>query len=95
MLGELRRQGAERSFTADRAAGTFLLDLYGAAGVPASIGAYAQVVLEHSYRRQLVAAGERLMQHAGTLALDELRELFEEQTEAVRAAAARLLAVIA
>ncbi len=90
VLGELRRQGAERSFTTDRAAGTYLLDLYGAAGVPASVAAYLQIVLEHSYRRSVVEAAARLDAAAGTAALDELRGLVDEQVAGLRDAAGRV-----
>ncbi len=45
VLGQLRAKGAERSFTADRDAGTYLLDLYGAAGVVGNAEGYLRVVL--------------------------------------------------
>ncbi len=90
VLGQLRRQGAERSFTNDRAAGTYLLDLYAAVGIPASVAAYLQVVLEHAYRRQLVEAAARLDQVAGTAALDDLQQLVDEQVAVLRDAARRL-----
>lgn len=90
VLGQVRRLGAESSFTADRAAGTYLLDVYAAAGVPASVEAYLNVVLEHSYRRRLAEVGVRLEQVAGTAALRELQELVDEQVALLRQAAARM-----
>ncbi len=90
VLGQLRRQGAERSFTADRAAGTYLLDVYGAAGVPANVDGYLRVVLEHRYRRRVVEASARLDAAAGTAALDELRQLVDEQVAGLRDAERRL-----
>lgn len=89
VLGHLRRLGLESSFTDDRPAGTYLLDLFGAAGVSASVQAYLQIVLEHSYRRRVVEAAQRLEQQAGALALGELQNLLEEEVDQLRAAAAR------
>ncbi len=90
VLGQLRREGLERSFTADRDAGTYLLDVYTAAGVVVNVDGYLRIVLEHAYRRRVVEAAQRLEQHAGTLALVELEELIEAETGAVREASARL-----
>lgn len=83
VLGELRRSGAERSFTADRAAGTFLIDLAASAPVAASAGHYLRVLHEHRARRGMAEAGERLvqlsgatsMQHAEVVASEEWAEL--------------------
>ncbi len=90
VLGHLRARGAERSFTDDRAAGTYLLDLYGAAGVPANVDGYLRVVLEHAYRRRVVEAAARLQQAAGVVGLDELRRVVEEQSAGLQDALRRL-----
>ncbi len=75
VLGELRRMGAESSMTADKSAGVFLADLMAAAPAVTSAGHYACVVVEHSARRRLAEAAERLAQIAGTGPLDTVREV--------------------
>jgi len=85
VLGELRRTGVEKCFTADRSAGTFLLDLDRAAPAPTCAGHYARVVVEHRARRRIAEAGQRLCQAAGTSALADLHALlWTELREAER-----------
>jgi len=85
VLGELRRTGVEKCFTADRSAGLFLLDLDRAAPAPTCAGHYARVVMEHRARRRVAEAGQRLQQAAGTSALVDLRALATaEWTEVFR-----------
>lgn len=91
VLGQLRRDGLEGSFTADRAAAVYLADLLAAAGTLGSVEAYRRIVVEHAYRRRVVAAAQRLEESAGVLALDELRDLLEQEVDAVRAVAGRLV----
>jgi len=75
LVGELRRTGVEKCFTADRSAGVYLLDLDRAAPAPTCAGHYARVVLEHRARRRIAEAGQRLQQAAGTSALADLHAL--------------------
>ncbi len=75
VLGELRRTGVEKCFTADRSAGVYLLDLDDAAPAPASAGHYGRIVVEHRARRRIAEAGQRLCQAAGTSALADLHAL--------------------
>jgi len=79
VLGELRRTGAEPSFTSDRSAGTFLIDLDQASPAPASAGYYARIVLEHRARRRIAEAGQRLCQAAGAAALVDLHALLSTE----------------
>ncbi len=75
VLGELRRTGAERSMTCDRPAGTFLADLLAAAPAVVNGGHYARVVVEHSFRRRLTVAADRLRQLAETGTLEHAAEV--------------------
>lgn len=85
VLAELRRTGDERSFTADRSAGVYLIGLLEAAPASASAGHYARAVVEHSVRRQVETAAVRLQDQAGVLAFAELTALaLEEWSEIVR-----------
>ncbi len=89
VLGELRRSGEVSAMTNDRSAGTFVADLLAAVPVPESAGYYAQIVLEHAWRRRVQEAGERLQQAAGTLGQDDLHELVAAEFAAVTAALSR------
>ncbi len=95
VLGELRRTGLERSMTADRSAGVFLAELLAAAPAVVSAGHYARVLVEHSFRRRLTVAADRLRQlaeagslehaaevaHAEWLALSDLHDRFTAGAE--------------
>lgn len=83
VLGELRRAGELSCFTADRSAGTFLADLLAATPLPQNVGTYARTVLEHSARRRLTEAAERLAQAAGQSALTDLTTMVVEESLAV------------
>lgn len=83
VLAELRRTGRERSFLADRSAGVFLADLYAGAPVPQSARHYWRSVVEHRARRRVVEASTRLLQAAGDVPLDDLRELIRTEAQGV------------
>jgi replicative DNA helicase len=75
VLGEMRRTGLERSMTADRTAGVYLADLLAAAPAVVNGGRYARVVVEHSFRRRLTVAADRLRQLAETGTLEHAAEV--------------------
>lgn len=75
VLGELRRLALEPSFLDDKSSGVVLADLYAAALVPESATHYLRIVVEHSFRRRVAEAGERLARVAGTASLEDLRDL--------------------
>lgn len=83
VLGELRRAGHERCWTADRSAGVYLFDLLAAAPAAVNAGHYARVVIEHRARRRLHEAAERLGQLAGTASLATVREVALDEWTAV------------
>ncbi len=83
VLGEMRRQGLERSMTSDRSAGVFLLDVAAAAPVVASAGHYARIVVEHRVRRRAQEAGWRLAQRAEAASLDDLKAQALAELEAI------------
>lgn len=83
VLGEMRRQGLERSMTGDRSAGVFLLDVAAAAPVVASAQHYARIVVEHRVRRRAQEAACRLAQGAEAASLDHLKELALAELEAI------------
>jgi replicative DNA helicase len=83
VLGELRRAGHERCWTADRSAGVYLFDLLAAAPTAVNARHYARVVVEHRARRRLHEAAERLGQLAGTASLTTVREIALDEWTAV------------
>jgi len=89
VLGILRARGQQQPFTADRDAGTYLVDLAGSCPLPASGPWYRRVVLEHAWRRRVLEAGQRLIQRAGTGTLDELSAAVRDEQTQLTAAAAR------
>lgn len=74
VVGELRRTGLEKCFTADRAAAVYLADLLEAPGSWGSVGAYLRILIEHRVRREVETFGVRLQQLAGTADLPGLLE---------------------
>lgn len=89
VVGQLRRTGAARSFTADRDVAVYLADLTAA---PLSVGsatAYLAIILEHAWRRQVEAAGIRLQQVAGTTGLDVLEQVVADELRALDGHAVR------
>lgn len=88
-LGEIRAAGRAPSFSADRTAGVFLVDLIDSCPVPANVRWYAAVVLEHSARRRIAKTAAVLQQAAPRMALDRLVDLAESELRSVRAAASR------
>lgn len=89
VLGELRRSGLEQSMTSDREAGVYLADLL-PIGNPGSVGAYVDVLLEHSLRRDIVTLGQRMVQVAGTADLDTVRSVIREGLPALAEQFARV-----
>jgi replicative DNA helicase len=73
VLGQLRRSGLERSMTADRDAGVFLVDLLGATPSVGNAGHYLTILLEHRVRRDCARLAERITQAAEHDDLDVLR----------------------
>ncbi len=90
VVGELRRTGLEKCFTADRAAAVYLADLLEAPGSLGSVGAYLRILLEHRARREVETYGVRLQQLAGTSDLAGLLEHLAEAHAATVRACARL-----
>lgn len=92
VLGELRRTG-EIASTAlglgDGAAGVLLAELYGSAPVPLAAGHRLRIVLEHSARRRVQAAGLRLCQAAESGALAGVADIVSEELSAALAALGR------
>ena len=82
VLGELHRTGTVPA-TADRGPGNLLADLVAAAPVPASAGSYRRIVAEHSLRRRVVQAAERLTQAADDSPTDTLGQLLADETGAL------------
>lgn len=87
---ELRRRGLEHCFTSHQAAGSYALEVFTAAGVPAAVNGYLRGVLEHSYRRRVQEAGVRLQQVADSHPFEELHDLVVEQAAALGQAWQRL-----
>lgn len=87
--GRLRRDGALGCFSNSSAA-VWLLGLVELPIVAVSAGHYARTVVEHTWRRRVAEAGQRLTQAAGTESVDGLDHLIEREYAAVRAAAGRL-----
>jgi len=75
VLGDLQREGLASAFSANREAGTYLVDLAAAAPSVGSWGHYRRIVVESTWRRRVQQAGERLLQAAGQSALDDLEQL--------------------
>jgi replicative DNA helicase len=75
VLGELRRSGAERSFTADRSAGVFLTELLQACPSETMAGWYARIVVEHAVRRRVLEAAQRVVQVVGEGAFEVVTSL--------------------
>jgi replicative DNA helicase len=90
VVGELRRTGLEKCFTADRAAAVYLADLLEAPGSLGSIGAYLRILIEHRVRREVETYGVRLQQLAGTSDLAGLLEHLAQAHAATVRACARL-----
>jgi replicative DNA helicase len=88
VLGELRRTGALPS-TADAGPGNLLHRLVETCPVPASAAYYRRILLEHSFRRRVLKAGDRLVQHAADASLADLGRLAATETAAVLEAATR------
>ncbi len=95
VLGQLRRTGQLRPFTADRDPGVFLVDLAAATPLPASARYYRAIVLEHSLRRRAHQAGERLQQAAEAEDCAVLLDVLEREQRAMQDAARRLRAPLA
>lgn len=89
VLAELRRSGAERSFLADRAAAVYLADLLAAVPVYLSAGYYARAVIEHSARRRVIEAADRLHQLAGSDDLAHVEKVARAELFAVLGAFGR------
>ena len=85
VLGQLRRQGMENSRAASTEAGALLVELFGAAPWAGSGRHYAQIVLEHSYRRRVQQAAGRLMHSAQHAALDQLHALVDHEHQTLTA----------
>lgn len=83
VLGELRRTGADSSFTFDQAAGTYLAGLLSAAAHLGSHGHYLRIVHEHAWRRRVQEAGIRLQQFAGMSGLDDLEQHVAAEVQAI------------
>lgn len=83
VLGQLRADGLEKAHTAAVASSVFLVELCQAAPALGSAGHYARVVLEHSYRRRIQVAADRLAQAAATASLDDLADLVSDELEAI------------
>lgn len=95
VLGELRRTGEITSAAlglGDGAAGVLLTELYGNAPVPLAAGHRLRIVLEHSARRRVQAAGIRLSQAAESGALASVAELVRSEMDAATAVLARVSA---
>lgn len=90
IVGELRRSGMERCFTADRAAAVYLADLLEAPGSLGSVGAYLRILIEHRVRREVETFGVRLQQLAGTADLPGLLETATAAYSGTGAACQRL-----
>lgn len=83
VLGELRRLGLEPSFLDDKSSVLLLAELYAAALVPASATHYLRIVGEHSFRRRVIEAGERIGQVAGTSSLEAVRDVLDDEWRAL------------
>lgn len=95
VLGELRRTGEITSASlgnGNGAAGVLLAELYGNAPVPLAAGHRLRIVLEHSARRRVQAAGIRLSQAAESGALANVAELVQSEMDAATVALARVSA---
>jgi replicative DNA helicase len=90
VLGQLRRQGLESASTASRNAGVLLLDLYAAAPCVSHAAHYSRIVQEHSYRRRVQTAAQRLLQVAASGVLDDLATRVEVEHRACSASFQRL-----
>lgn len=90
VVGELRRSGLEKCFTADRAAAVYLADLLEAPGSLGSVGAYLRILIEHRVRREVETFGVRLQQLAGTADLPGLLETASAAYSGTGAACERL-----
>jgi len=89
VVGQLRRTGADRSFTADTSCAVAVADI---AAAPPSVGSathYLMIVIEHAWRRQVEFAGIRLQQVAGTVSLDVLQAVLVEELRTLGVLAAR------
>lgn len=73
--GQLGRSGVEAPMTADKRAAVFLVDLLAAPPSVGSVGHYLLVILEHTVRRSIEAAGVRLQQVAASSSLDDARDV--------------------
>ena len=75
----------EDSRAASTQAGMLLVELFGAAPWAGSGRHYAQIVLEHSYRRRVQQAAGRLMHAAQHAALDQLHALVDHELQTLTA----------
>ena len=92
VLGQLRRQGRDNAHTASTDAGVLLLELCHSAPTIASANHYTQIVLKHSYRRQVQSAALRLLRAAEHASLDALTDLITAEHGAITTQQLRLAA---
>lgn len=85
VLGDLQREGLAPAFSANREAGSYLVDLAAAAPSVGSGGHYRRIVVETAWRRRVQEAGGRLQQIAGASALADVEQVLASEVVALRA----------
>lgn len=79
VLGQLRRTGEAVSWSYDQRCPTLLAEMYGDAPIPSQAGWYVGILHDHLVRRRVQQMAVRLGDAAGTLPVDRLLELVDEQ----------------